>query len=78
MNLDFSSAAGTVSATGDAHGLASTDSPTFDALTMTGTLTLGGIGGANVANDTQLVIYKTDNNVADPSCFLTAQQELER
>ncbi|WP_370323540.1 beta strand repeat-containing protein, partial [Salipiger bermudensis] len=66
LNLDLTlSAAGTISATGDAHGLSSTDSPTFDALTMTGTLTLGGIGGASVANDTQLVIYKTDNNVSD-------------
>ena len=55
LNLDFTlSASGNVSATGDAHGLAATDSPTFDNLTITNDLTLSGdrhsIGIATASN----------------------------
>ena len=43
LNVDFTlSAAGDISATGDAHGLSTTDSPTFDGLTITNDLILSG------------------------------------
>jgi len=60
LNLDFSlSATGAVSATGDAHGLATTDSPTFAGLTINGnTIVLEG----TTAND-----FETQLNVVDPT-----------
>jgi len=60
LNLDFSlSATGAVSATGDAHGLATTDSPTFAGLTINGnTIVLEG----STAND-----FETQLNVVDPT-----------
>jgi len=64
LNLDFTlSAAGNVSATGDAHGLATGDSPTFAGLTINGSSVV--FEGAT-AND-----FETTLTVTDPTADRT-------
>ena len=64
LNLDFTlSAAGDISATGDAHGLASTDSPTFAGLTINGSSII--LEGAT-ADD-----FETTLTVTDPTADRT-------
>ena len=64
LNLDFTlSAAGNISATGDAHGLATTDSPTFAGLTINGASIV--IEGAT-ANT-----FETTLTVTDPTADRT-------